>query len=200
MTKMLLTTDVDDVAVNWIGGFAKHATKALGRPILMENYKTWDMKAWLGVDDPLTLVRAFNSSHDFGFLEAFPCALELYPAAAEAGHPIVAITACADDVQSHRLRIANLDRVFGPIFEDVLFVPLGGDKTPHLRAAADRYGLGLWLEDNHKNALAGAEVGHRTYMVRRAHNQVQEQTCRDPRLTWVDDLYPVMDLLGLRAA
>lgn len=200
MSKLLVATDVDDVALNWIGGFAKHATKILERPILMENYKTWDMKAWLGVEDPLALVRVFNSSHDFGFLEAFPYALDFYPAAAEAGHPIVAITACADDVESHRLRIANLERVFGPIFADVLFVPLGGDKTPHLRAAADRYGLGLWLEDNHKNALAGAEVGHRTYMVRRAHNQVQEQTCRDTRLTWVDDLALAAEYLGLRAA
>ena len=197
MTKALIATDVDDVALNWINGFRLDAQKVLGHSITMESYTNWDMAAWLGVDDALPMVRTFNSSEAFGQLEAFPCALGIYPAMAAAGHPIVAITACADTDAAHSLRIHNLERVFGPIFEDVLFVPLGGDKTPHLRAAAERYGLGLWLEDNHKNALAGANVGFETFMVRRGHNRTHEQTCADPRLIWIDDLHPVAQRLGL---
>jgi hypothetical protein len=197
MAKLLVATDVDCVALDWVNGFRLYASHVLGKTITLEHYNDWNMASWLGVDDALPLVRAFNSSEAFGALEALPCALDVFPAMAAAGHPIVAITACADDEASHQLRIRNLERVFGPIFDDVLFVPLGGDKTPHLRAVAERYGTGLWLEDNHKNALAGANVGFETYLVRRPHNKVVEQTCNDLRLNWIDDLHPVARRLGL---
>lgn len=198
MSKQPIITDIDDCALDWTGGFKADMQPLLGRAIA-SGPSSWDMSEWLGVPNPLEHVVRFNTSPAFGRLVAFACAKAVLTAAAAAGHPVFAITACAEDVASHRLRHHNLDADFGPIFAAVHFVPLGGNKAPHLRAIAEQHGPGVWVEDNHKNAIAGADAGHTPFVIRRTHNRDQEAACTDARLRWIDDYYPVGAHLGLNS-
>lgn len=192
-------TDLDDVALDWTGGFRADMEPLLGRIIAPEP-DSWCMRSWLGVEDAMEHVRRFNTSPAFGRLRAFACAQAVLRTAHRAGHPIIAITACADDAQTHHHRLENLARDFGPIFHQVHFVPLGGTKAPLLHAMAQHYGPGVWAEDNTTHALAGADAGHRVFVLRRGHNRAFEAANTDARLTFIDTYTPIAAHLGLRLA
>jgi len=189
-------TDIDDVALNWIGGFRADMESILGR-VLTPEPDGWCMREWLGVEDALDHVRRFNTSPAFGRLRAFACAQAVLRAAHSAGHPIIAITACADNAHTHHHRLDNLEREFGPVFHQVHFVPLGGTKAPLLRQMAEVYGPGVWVEDNTTHALAGADAGHRTFVLRRGHNRAIEAANTDGRLTFVDTYHSIAQHIGI---
>ena len=191
-------TDLDDVALDFMGGFAAAMSDVLGRTLDPRLADNWNLGPWMGVDDYIPYVKRFLASEAFGTLPAKPFAPLFFPTAAEAGHPIYAVTASATDKEATQRRLANLRALFGDIFQDVIFVPLGQSKRPHLTDLIDKVGRrGIWLEDNHKNARDGAGLGLETYVVRTPHNRMHEAFCTDPLLTWIDDLLPVAQRLGL---
>ena len=195
MLPPFLATDLDDVTLNWMGGMRKSRPGVQPCP---KGPSSWDMAEWLGVEDARPLITEFNASPAFGRLEGFPCARAVLHAAS-ARMPVYGITAASLDPLTQQRRRDNIDVEIGKnVFRDILFVDLGGDKTPHLQSLIDLYGRpGVWIEDNYFNALIGAKMGYTTFVVRRSHNRAQEAACSDTRLRWIDDLYPVADYLGL---
>ncbi len=194
-------TDIDDVVLNWIDAFRPHAQKSLKRAICPKGPDSWNLAAWLGVEDALPYINAFNASPQFGNLNPFDCARRVLPAIAQAGHPICVITAVSDHPGITQLRIQNLHAIFGDIFHSIDFVPLGGSKAPHLQRIHTTFGgPGIWVEDNYKNARAGADIGHTTFVVRRPGNRHHEAACTDKRLTWIDDTLPVAAHMGVPLA
>lgn len=191
-------TDLDDVGLDFMRGFSDAMSVRLGRTLDPRLADSWNLGPWMGVDDYIPYIKEFLASEAFGELPAKPHAHLFYPAAAAAGHPIYAVTASATDRVATARRLRNLRTLFGDVFQDVIFVPLGHSKRGHLTDLIDKVGRrGLWLEDNHKNARDGAGLGLETYVVRTPHNRMHEAFCSDPLLTWIDDLLPVAQRLGL---
>lgn len=191
-------TDLDDVGLDFMRGFSDAMSVRLGRALDPRLADSWNLGPWMGVDDYIPYVKEFLASEAFGQLPPKPHAHLFYPAAAAAGHPIYAVTASATDSVATARRLRNLTALFGDVFQDVIFVPLGQSKRGHLTDLIEKVGRrGLWLEDNHKNARDGAGLGLETYVFRTPHNRMHEAFCTDPLLTWVDNLLPVAQRLGL---
>jgi hypothetical protein len=186
------------VVFDFTGTFAKEMSILLGRPLDAHHANSWNFSAWMGVDDYKPYIHSFLASESFGHLPAKTCAAIVLPALAAAGHPLYAITSCSTERSIVSARLRNIENVFGPIFEDVRFVPIDGSKVPDLiRIAEHTGGPGLWLEDNPQNARDGAALGFETFVVRTPSNRLHEAFCDDPALTWVDDLFSVAYRLDL---
>lgn len=186
MTPYLI--DCDDVLLDWIGGFGAYATRRTGRPLRSPTPDDWNMSPWLGAPAHLVeeMIADFNAGDGghFGFLPARPDALAALPILHAAGHPLHVITSCSADTGIQAARRNNLQLRFGDIFDSVTCLPLGVSKTETLR----QYAAGcVWIEDNHRNAIDGADAGHRTYVMRRSHNRAKENACNRRDLTWVND-------------
>jgi hypothetical protein len=193
--KKPLVIDVDDVTLNWLmGGFRPYVMDVTGKEICAKGPHGWDMEEWLDTDKAgvRELITNFNASHDFGKIPAFDCAMEVLPKVAETGRRIHVVTSCAADPEIHRRREQNLIDIFGDIFATITCLDVNVSKAPRLYELIDEEGRpGIWLEDNHKNATAGADLGYITYMFRRSHNRSFEQNCNHPNIAWVNTWHDV---------
>jgi 5'(3')-deoxyribonucleotidase len=120
----------------------------------------------LTICQTLDYIREFHRSPMMGQLLPEPCAAVVLPKLYSHGYRFVAITACLDEPEVQRAREDNLRSVFGFPFEAVHCVGLGFDKTALLK----HYDRSIWVEDMPMHAVAGADLGHRTYLLHRLHN------------------------------
>ena len=160
--------DVDDVMLDWIGGFRKFLKKHR-----IEHPETppvdYGLEKWLGTSrgETIALIREFNENDPgFGELEPYADALEVVTRLARMGHDILCLTSCTDKHHAIEMRKKNLYDHFGQIFTGVVCLPLGASKRDILRRAYPS----VWIEDNMQHAIAGHEVGHRAIILTRPHN------------------------------
>lgn len=190
-----LIADVDDTVLDWmLGGFRPDFQRRTQTLICPDGSPDWDLSGWLGVsfDEMLEHVKAFNTSEAFGQLPALPCAQVILPEIARTGREIHIVTSCARDAVTQKRRRDNLERLFGDIFASITCLDLGESKETPLKTLAEHTGNpGLWVEDNHKNAVIGAEIGHTTFVMRRSHNRKIEPVCTRADLTWVDTWFDI---------
>jgi uncharacterized HAD superfamily protein len=69
--------------------------------------------------------------------------------------------------RTRALRAENLERVFPGVFEDLIVLPIHGDKLPVLNQFFPCY----WVEDSARNALKGIEAGHEVFLMDCEHNR-----------------------------
>jgi len=181
-----LVIDCDGVLLDYLVGFKPFAEDRLGVELSPAGPENFELSGWLGCDTATTmqLVSDFNMGKggSFASLPAFPGSVEALHAARATGRRLSIITACFDTPEVVALRRANLLDVFGDIFDRIDFVNPGTSK----RAILEHYKGVAWIEDNRKNALLGAEIGHDTYLIRTSHNVRHEALSQHPRMTWVD--------------
>jgi uncharacterized HAD superfamily protein len=69
---------------------------------------------------------------------------------------------------SHHIqhRLANLADAFGFAWDKYHFVGVHGSKVDALSS----YDPTIWVEDNFGHAVAGATIGHRTFLLDRVYN------------------------------
>jgi len=194
MTKQIIF-DCDDVLLNWIGGFRQYAATRLQHTVTGEP-QSWNMGEWLGTTNEVAfeLVEEFNASIHFGRLEAVDGAregmedLRMYI-------PNVrfhVITSCSSEPTTVHLRRDNIENQFGArTFDTIHCLDLGQKKTKLLQAWRQD---AIWVEDNYKNALMGAELGLKTYIRKRPHN-AEFQELHDDRLTWFDEWSELTEML-----
>lgn len=188
MTQVIL--DCDDVLLDWVGGFRYYAAKRLKKAVEGEP-QSWHMGEWLGTTDEVAfeLIEEFNASSNFGRLEAVEGAreaIEYWMQLREEGscdYRLHVLTSCSSDEKTVAMRRDNLERLFGKdTFDSIHCLDLGQKKRKILQAWAPG---AIWVEDNYKNAVMGAEVGHLTYIRRRPHNK-EYQELHDDRLSWFE--------------
>ena len=180
--RSVILTDVDEVLFDWSTPFQKwvrnHYPEHQPESCLRDH---WHVDEWLNCspEKALHLVERFNSDPEiWRNFEPIPGAVEAVEDLSKNGWRFVAITACAEDVETVKGRWKNLRRVFGDAFDTLHCVGLASSKTQYL----SRYRETYWIDDKAKHAIDGADLGHTTFMVNYAHNQDLE----DPRIIRVD--------------
>lgn len=198
-TRPTIISDVDDVLLNWLDGFRVFCEDRLEHPISASGPASWDMSGWIGTTPEAVteLIDRFNAGEGgfFARLPAFEDAVEALKHLSDEGYRIHIVTSCSSRPETIAQRTENLHTIFGEIFASIECLDLGISKAPSLA----RLPRGLWIEDNHTNGLAGADLGHRTYMIRRSHNRGKEAGCDRSDLTWVDHWHDILDHSGLKA-
>lgn len=188
--------DCDGVLLRFIGTpFVKYASAQLGRPLDIADWNDFDLSSWLGItpDETVALIGAFGRTPAFANLEPCKGAQDFIRRVIAAGRDPHIITASPTDSVSIERRHSNTREVFGDAISKINFVGLHESKEAKLRS----YPPSIWIEDHFGNAVLGAEIGHRTFLVRDAHNRDKEGQPTPENLTWVDDLYQVADLIGI---
>jgi len=193
MTLQILL-DCDDVLLNWIGGFRQYAATRLQRTVTGDP-DSWQMGAWLGTTDEvaLELVEEFNASVHFSRLVSVDGSQDVvYQWMLDPDVRLHVITSCSSDRQTVKLRRSNIARVFGEdTFDSIHCLDLGQSKLKILQSW--KRGA-VWVEDNYKNALLGAEAGHSVFIRKRPHN-AEFQDLHDDRLTWFETWEQLEELI-----
>jgi hypothetical protein len=179
---MKILADVDGVLLNWEDSF--HAWMA-AKGFAVDNKESYEIfECYKGVSEAEMhgLIQTFNASATMGFLppikDAVPWVDKMY---FKHGVTFHCITSMGSDPHAQSLRRMNLNRHFVNV-DDLTILPCGADKTDVLKKYE---GSGLiWLEDNIKNAVLGANLGLKVYLFNRSYNQ---ETDYDPWFTRVDN-------------
>jgi FMN phosphatase YigB (HAD superfamily) len=163
-----ILTDVDDTVLRFAEPFEEWVM-AQGIKINQGWRKTYDIRDMIASDsreDHLALIKGYAEAHR-GSQPAVDCAAEVIPHLQKQGYRFVAITACGNDQKFREERIRNLEKAFGFTWDAVHTVSMQGSK----RAALALYPPSIWVEDNFKHAVVGADLGHRSFILTRPHNE-----------------------------
>lgn len=158
-------TDIDDVLLDWFGGFRQYcqAKKIKMKP----GYpSTWYLGDHVETNDILRLIDVFNNSVPFGFLTPIPGAVSRIQKLKKDGFKIVGISACTDVPKSVERRKRNLLTTFGDCFEDIICLSLGNTKKGTLK----RFPPSIWIEDKWEGAIEGIEFGHDPIILTKPYN------------------------------
>lgn len=163
MDKRIIVTDCDGVILDWEEGFSVWLEHKGFQPI-PDAKKYWDMGNRYSVEETrmLDLVHEFNSSASIGFLPPQRDAQYYVKLIHEKyRYKFIVLTSCSGDPNVAKLRTRNLEKLMGPVFEDIICLPVQSDKTPHLERIAKIAPNSFWIEDTPKNVDKGIAVGFR---------------------------------------
>lgn len=167
--------DYDGCLINYIGGFGTFLGEFHGIEVDPAGPSDYDLTKWIGLDHQrvLEFIMQFNSNEGgfFENLQPNPGAVEAVALFREMGFTQEVVTACHDAEQTQTSRLANSDGHFGK-FDTFEFVSLTGSKEPNF----SRREPSFLIEDNLKNALLGAKLGHHVFLVDTVYNQTGPDT------------------------
>ena len=195
----LFLTDIDEVLLKWIEGFSEFA-KTRGYVLNNDYPEGWILSEWLrdSSGSPLNpaeiqnLVLQFNHSDHFGDLDPCDGTHEALHFIKSCGYHVVGISSCTDDVDALEKRKRNLVAHFGGNIDHVVCLPLGACKKDVLR----KFPPSIWIDDNPDNAVAGIDVGHFGFVMKRPWNAAQ--VCdNDGSLPVFDGWKDVMDYVTM---
>lgn len=192
--------DADGVLLDWAAGFEDFLAREKGLFPIDPSRSAMNVARWYGLDTDVVgrWIHDFNHSAETGFHDLQP-----HHAAAAgvarlhaAGHPLHVITASSNTASSRALRVENLTRVFGDVFEDIQCLPIRARKIDALR----RRTPGYWVEDCVLNAINGLTVGHAAHLVRRDWNRTRLHVLPE-RVGLLDSVMDLSDrVVGLAPA
>jgi len=187
----LILTDADGVLFDWVTGFnAWMDGKGWNRVPDYEYHYTIDLWYNISHEHAMELVTQYNSSAAIGFLPPYLDSVEYVKKLNEEyGYKFVVITAMGQDQYAAKLRRMNLRKLFGKIFDDVIFVDLLQSKMDILKLYQPTY----WIEDKPSEAESGNALGHKTFLFEHGHNGHMTTT---PNITRVEKWREVYDVIA----
>jgi len=187
----IILTDCDGVLLDWEKGFNEWMTSKGYTKVVEGIYdisKTYGLEKEVGK----RLVKEYNESAWMGYLKAFRDARSGVAKLYEAGYRFHCITSLSLDKKAKRLRMQNLENVFGKgVFKELVCLDTGADKD---EALAEYEGSGFyWLEDKTENAECGLKFGLKSILIHHPHNV----DCDNPDVIVCEDWSDIVDeILG----
>lgn len=175
MREKILLVDGDGVCLDWEWAF--HVWMSEHGYTRQENAQfKYDMGKQYGIpkDESVRQIRIFNESAAIGFLPGLRDAqYYIKRLHEEHGYHFHMITSLSKDINARKLRIMNVEKLFGKTaFINYTFLDTGEDKDHVLEEYRDS-GL-WWIEDKILNAEAGLNVGLRPLLMEHGHNMDYE--------------------------
>lgn len=122
----------------------------------------------ISMERTLELVSWFHRSGLMTCLQPEASAAVVLPELYRAGYRFVAITACLDEPEVVSNRRWNLREAFGFEWEAIHCLGLRQCK----KDALNSYPASIWVDDLGRHAAAGAEAGHRSFLIDRPYNRI----------------------------
>lgn len=148
--KKTILTDVDGVLLDWIEPFLEFI-----------NFKNLD-----DVVDEEAI--AFVESDAIRSLKPINKSFEYVPALWCDGYEFIGISSISSNPAVKENRLINLRSVYGDVFSDCHCLETNAPKKNFLKSMVDAYGkdnIAFWVEDTLENAIAGVELGLKTYLM-----------------------------------
>ena len=170
--KKIIVTDVDGVLLNWEDAFQiwmEHQgfKKVKGHQFIYNAAEQFGLnkaegKKW---------VRLFNQSAAIGFLPPLRDAQEIVRLLHNNyGYRFVVCTSLSNDKAAQELRTRNLQKIFGDVFDEFVYLDTGADKDEALYKLAKKYRGCMWVEDKLENAVVGANVDFESILMEHGYN------------------------------
>ena len=177
MMKKTMLVDADGVLFNWEYAFnlfmEEHGFETTKDAKLIYNIAfRYDIPEKQGK----TMIKHFNESAMIGFLPPLRDAQEYVTKLADEGWDFICITSLSHNKYAQKLRRRNLDKIFGCIFKDVIFLGTGADKDKVLEQFEGSNCW--WVEDKPENALAGEKFGLRGLVMEHGYNMNDDSVRR----------------------
>jgi len=169
----VILTDIDGVVLNWEYAFITWMS-ARGFNLPQNREQSYYMhilyRDQLSKAEVKSMIRTFNESAAIGFLPPLRDAMYyMKKLHEEHGFIFHAITSLSNDQSAQKLRIQNLEKLFGTtLFDTHVFLDTGEDKDEVLKKYADT-GL-TWIEDKVENAIVGKDLGLNAMIMEHGHN------------------------------
>jgi FMN phosphatase YigB (HAD superfamily) len=171
MQEKIILTDIDGCVLDW--EFAFHQwMEHHGHTLDDKNVYSVATAYNLADSKAKALVRTFNESAAIGFLPPLRDA-QYYIKKLHEKHQyrFVAITSLSLDPYAKKLRVQNLNKLFGDnTFKDVICLDCGAGKEDALGLAAVKYKGAVWIEDKVENAEYGIKLGLQSTLMIHGHN------------------------------
>ena len=132
-------------------------------------------------NDVDTMVKSFNASEEFSKIPAFKYARHVLQGLKQDGYDIFVITSCGNSSDIVDMRVKNLHNEIGDVFEDIICLPLEGDKRETLSKWKNTDVL--WVDDRLHNCEVGTELGLDSMMFESIYNHYMEHPKVD---NWID--------------
>ena len=167
----VILCDIDGVVLNW--GYAFDVwMNEYGHKIVPGVEPVYSVAETYGIESPVAkqLVRMFNESAAMGFLPPLRDAMYyMRKLHEELGYVFHAITSQSSNPNAQKLRIMNLQKLFGEtLFEKFTILETGADKDEALEPYRDS-GL-LWVEDKVENCITGHNLGLNSILMEHGNN------------------------------
>jgi FMN phosphatase YigB (HAD superfamily) len=164
----LILTDCDGVLLDWEYAFNVWMNDR-GYELASPNLYLISNRYSISADIAKDCIRLFNESAAIGFLPPLRDAMHYVKKIHEEyGYIFKVITSLSTNSYAGALRRRNLKKLFGTAIDDVVCLDTGASKGEALSPYKDS-GV-LWIEDNCRNAEAGAELGLNSVIVEHGHN------------------------------
>ena len=172
--KKTILTDVDGVLLNWEYAFDIYMTEHGFKKQEGEEF-VYRMEIRYGIERQQVkkLIKTFNESAVIGFIPPLRDAVEWVTKMADEGYTFHAITSMTTNYHAKKLRVQNLDKLFGEgVFTEVTCLGTGSDKDEAL--AVYKNSKMWWIEDKVENAIAGEKVGLKPIVMEHGFNMNTE--------------------------
>ena len=197
----ILLTDIDGVVLDWVKHFEAYLDRyypdnKLANPKEFDlNLRYTDLKPMsesMGEENDFMrdVVKNFNTTAWIGYLEPFRDAKDVLPKFKDAGYKIIACTSMGTDPYSKALRKMNLEQHFPGVFDQIDIIPFAEPKGNWLKYYRDSGAY--WIEDKWSNALAGADVGLNTLIMKHEYNAYM----KDNRIRHVDNWQQIYSIVN----
>lgn len=165
----IILTDVDGCVLDWEFAFNCWMLER-GYPLKDALKYGVDKRYGIETDEAQKLVRIFNESASMGFLPPLRDSIYYIKKLHEKyGYVFHAITAMGKDKNAHKLRVMNLQKLFGKTaFADFTFLDMFESKEPILAQYIDT-GC-VFIEDKYKNLAPCAKLGIQPILMEHGHN------------------------------
>ncbi len=168
MDKIILT-DCDGVLTNWELAFHMWMKERGCQPIRNDIYEMAE-RYGKSKEEMKDLIKFFNESATIGFLPPLRDAMRYVKKLHEEhGYVFRVITSLSLDPYAKRLRVSNLEKLFGTAIDDVVCLDTGADKVEALEKYRDSYMY--WIEDKPENARVGQKMGLTSILIEHEHNR-----------------------------
>ena len=172
--KKTILTDVDGVLLNWEYAFDIWMLEQGFKKQEGEEF-VYGMEIRYGIEKSQAkkLIKTFNESAVMGFLPPLRDAVEYVTKMFDEGYTFHAITSMSTNYHAKKLRVQNLDKLFGEgVFTEVICLGTGSDKDEAL--SVYKNSKMWWIEDKLENAIAGEKAGLKPIIMEHGFNMNAE--------------------------
>jgi len=167
-----IITDCDGVLLDWAFAFdVWMGEQGYLRLPDTDHYFEQTKRYGIKDDEALDCVKRFNESGSVGYIPAYKDSVEYVTKFAKEGYRFEVISSLHIDKFAQHLRARNLKHLFGDVFD---YINCSLDFTKGKRSVLEERYKGsnlIWLEDSTKHAMAGDEVGMKTFIFDHPYNR-----------------------------
>ena len=158
----ILLTDIDGVVLDWQQHFNDYLDK------YYPGQELFDPTVFAQGEETGKIIKEFNNTAWIGFLKPWKDSVQVLTEFKNAGWHIFGCTSMGTDPYANALRKKNIENLMPDVFARVDIIPFMEPKGHWL--SQWRGSGAVWVEDKWSNAILGADMGIKTFLMKQSYN------------------------------